>query len=946
MNKKKTWKKVLALFMTAVLLLSGYTPTVMKSEAAAATSRKRVSVHDPSVVKEGNTYYIFGSHLAWAKSTDLENWTTFTNNINKDYKTLFADEFEWASSGDSAYAESGNMWAPDVIWNKDLNKWCMYMSINGCSWNSAICMLTADSLDGNWTKVGTVVYSGFDDGSTYSYTRTDYQEVTGDTSLPDRYLRDAYTCSDGTTTCTATRWNRSYGAHAIDPCVFYDEDGQLWMTYGSWSGGIYMFRLDSKTGFRDNSEEAKSNYTDAYMGKLIAKGSSGEASYVQHIGDYYYLFVSYGGLVAAGGYNMRVFRSENPDGPYTDISGDAATKGGDINGTVGERLMSYYKWSFWKNAQVAQGHNSAFVDDDGNAYVVYHTRTNNGTEYHSVRVHQLFTTESGYLVAAPFEYSSTDTVKATGYSASEIAGEYEVMMQKGTDYSTLRYNSTNQITLTEDGKVTGAYTGTWSEKDGTANLTITVNDETYEGTFVEQTLEEEGTKTICFTAVGQTNEICFWGAKYRNPNLSDTSSSVGAGTFYSQDYEGNVVGSSIWSITGSVSIDTDTTDVVNKSKCAIITPTGSGNRGAVTGFDYSTEPYGVYDIETEVMLSSSTGNSGSTTPKTEFAFTCQDKTYTDGNKNVGLASGYILKLSASGTSNQTFTINDVEADTVTLPSTDWIRIKVTMDSSDLTKGILTITDLSTNTVLVDNKEIAVNGEGKLEGMYLLLGRGTGSQAKVDNTSVKAYQEPTPEPAATPTPTASATQKPSSSAAQTPAESEEDSTPAESVTVKAAGYLGKSVTLKKGKKIKIKSAVSPSAASQEVTYKSSKSSVASVNAKGVVRAKKAGQAKITITSADGNASAVYKITVVNKAKKVKSFKLKKTTLKVRRGKTATLALKSITKGGTDTFTYQSDNAKVAKADRYGVIRAVKAGKTKITVKCGKKKVKVNVTVFTK
>jgi hypothetical protein len=730
------------------------------------------------------------------------------------------------------------------------------------------------------------------------------------------------------------------------------------MTYGSWSGGIYMFRLDNKTGFRDNSASAKENYTDAYMGKLIAGsgGVSGEASYVQHIGNYYYLFLSYGALNASGGYNMRVFRSENPDGPYTDISGDGAisSKAGETNGTVGERLMSYYKWSFWKNAQVAQGHNSVFTDNDGNTYLVYHTRTNVGTEEHSVRVHQLFTTESGYLVAAPFEYSSTDKVKSSGYSASEIAGNYEVIMQKSTDYSTLRYNSTNQITLTEDGKITGAYTGTWSETGGTANLTLTVNGETYEGTFVEQTMEEEGTDTLCFTVVGQTNETCFWGAKYTNPNIS-TDTSNAAGTFYSQNYEGNVVGTSIWNITGSVSIDTDTADTVNTSKRAIITPTGSGNRGAVTGFDYVSEPYGVYDIETDVMLSSSTGNSGSTIPCTQFAFLCEDKQYTDANKNIGLASGYILKLEASGAGNQTFTINDEETDTVTLPSTDWIHIKVSMDSSDLTKGTLTITDLTTKKVLVDNKEIAVNGEGKLEGMYLLLGRGTGSQAKVDNTVVKAYQDPaeiTPEetvPAeSTETPGNTETPGSTSSVTETPIEdnnSETQYAQAESVAGKAAGYLGRSIVLKKGKKVRIKAAVSPADAKQSVTYKSSNRAIASVNDSGLVCAKKAGKAKITITSADGKASIVYTVTVVKKAKKVKSFKLKKTSYKLYMGeeKTASLALKSITKGGTDTFTYKSLNAKVAKADRYGVITAKKAGTAVIVVKCGTKEVKVKVKV---
>lgn len=469
--------------------------------------KDRVSVHDPSIIKDTDgTYYIFGSHLAWAKSEDLINWTPFTNNINKDYKTLFEKEFEWAALGDDNYDPSENLWAPDVIWNKDLNKWCMYMSINGNSWNSSICMLTSDSLSGNWTYDGTVVYSGFGK-DIHDYNLTDYKAVTNETELSARYL-------------SGNTWNPRYGAHAIDPCVFYDEKGKLWFTYGSWSGGIYMFELDKTTGYRLNTPEARANYTDAYMGKKLGGSSaSGEASYIEYINGYYYMFLSYGGLLANGGYNMRVFRSENPDGPYKDISGNAALEGGAVNGNVGTRLMSYYKWSWWDYAHVAQGHNSAFVDDDGKAYLVYHTRTNDGTEGHSVRVHQLFTTENGYLVAAPFEYSTSDNVAESGYSLNSIAGTYEVLLQENTNNTALEYNKPKKVSLNNDGTVSGDITGTWETQAGSPFISFTIGGILYEGTFVEQNMEGTNVKTLCFTAAGN-NDICLWGAKYPDDKSS------------------------------------------------------------------------------------------------------------------------------------------------------------------------------------------------------------------------------------------------------------------------------------------------------------------------------------------------------------------------------------------------------------------------------------------
>ena len=54
------------------------------------------------------------------------------------------------------------MWAPDVIWNETMGKWCMYMSINGANYRSVIVLLTADDIEGDWTYVGPVVYSGFE----------------------------------------------------------------------------------------------------------------------------------------------------------------------------------------------------------------------------------------------------------------------------------------------------------------------------------------------------------------------------------------------------------------------------------------------------------------------------------------------------------------------------------------------------------------------------------------------------------------------------------------------------------------------------------------------------------------------------------------------------------------------------------------------------------------
>ncbi len=62
-----------------------------------------VSVHDPSVIKTGDTYYVFGSHLASAKSKNLMQWQQISSSVNPNNPlipnvyTELKETFDWAS---------------------------------------------------------------------------------------------------------------------------------------------------------------------------------------------------------------------------------------------------------------------------------------------------------------------------------------------------------------------------------------------------------------------------------------------------------------------------------------------------------------------------------------------------------------------------------------------------------------------------------------------------------------------------------------------------------------------------------------------------------------------------------------------------------------------------------------------------------------------------------
>ena len=530
--------------------------------SAGAYRLNRVSVHDPSVVWEpaGKYYYIFGSHRAAARSKDLMNWSTISwswgrldNNGNvvggvsneaafrncatktvtiggEEVAFCQFDAHAWAAAYGN-YSIGGNMWAPDVIYNESMKKWCMYLSINGPHWNSCIVLLTANNITGPYVYQGPVVISGFNvSGSpdALDYKNTDLELAIGtQNSIPSRYT--AY-------------WGRRW-PHCIDPCVFYDEEGKLWMSYGSWSGGIWMLELNEETGLRDYDVSYPSTNgssdgvtSDPYFGKKIAGGfyASGEGSYIEHIGEYYFLFVSNGGLAAGGnvndynygGYQMRVFRSKKPNGPYADAYGRSAVltsyelNFGPNSSNRGVNIFGAYgSWGdMLKNdGERSQGHNSIIAAPDGRTYLVYHTRFQNGGEGHQVRVHQVFQNQDGWLVAAPFEYTgekvkSADIDTTQQVEASRIAGTYQLLIHKyGLDHRQKELTTPVEVTLYADGTVNGVRSGKWQLTEGTSFITLTLSGIQYKGVVVEQTMEPSQTKqVVAFTAMANSG-VTLWG---------------------------------------------------------------------------------------------------------------------------------------------------------------------------------------------------------------------------------------------------------------------------------------------------------------------------------------------------------------------------------------------------------------------------------------------------
>ncbi len=132
-----------------------------------------------------------------------------------------------------------------------------------------------------------------------------------------------------------------------------------------------------------------------------------------------------------------------------------------------------------------------------------------------------------------------------------------------------------------------------------------------------------------------------------------------------------------------------------------------------------------------------------------------------------------------------------------------------------------------------------------------------------------------------------------------------------------------------------------------SWKSSNKKVATVTSKGKITGKKAGNAKITVTLKSGISASV---TVKVQKKAVTTTKLtvtgksvKKNKLTLKKGKKVTLTAVRTPVTSTEKITYKSSNKKIATVTAKGKVTGKKPGKAKITVKSGKKKVTITVTV---
>lgn len=492
-------KRIAALVMAAAMVLTGCAGTAQKSGGSEKKVKIKkgnyqceVSIHDPQILldKDG-TYWMVGSHYLEAKSDDLKTWTYTAKTPTVLFSNIYDGDmpaFDYVGKNDQG---GYSCWAENIIYNDTMKKYVMYFCTTSTYIKSDICMAVSDTPNGPWEYKAKFLYSGW---TKKDVKNTDVYDVLGKGADLSRYLEYG-------------AFNNKEWPNSIDPAVFTDTDDRMWLVYGSWSGGIFLIELDKNTGLPISPKETGENIDPYYGYHLLGGGHHAiEAPYIAYDEDtqYYYLFLSYGELTREGGYQIREFRSKEPTGPYVDAKGQTPKDQDDFF-NYGVKLMGNYTFPSLETAYMAPGGQSVFKDKGGNWCLIYHQRFDNGSEDHQDRIHRLYMTSEGWLVPQAFQYSDDSTKE---YKNSDIDGTV-YMVDHGIEIGS--NISEAEKTTFNDGKITGAYKGTYEIQDKN-QITVKIDGATYTGVITDTT-DEAGNKVCTILATGDNNQT-IWGVKY------------------------------------------------------------------------------------------------------------------------------------------------------------------------------------------------------------------------------------------------------------------------------------------------------------------------------------------------------------------------------------------------------------------------------------------------
>lgn len=296
-------------------------------------------------------------------------------------------------------------------------------------------------------------------------------------------------------------------ANAIDPSIFYDANGDMYMSYGSFSD-IRCIPLDKTTGFRRdgakftvaemssasdfymdyyddyscdwNADFDALSVTDKYFGEMILKNTGVEGSVVEYfkdvpvyegnVADYdaskltyesnYYMVVSAGGLDR--NYSMRTYKSKTATGTFTDS----------YSSSVGSLISGTYVWNDQEETGVyslnyfVPGHNDLLTTAANEHFITYHNRVwgsdkNFATDLHFLTTSLTAFNSKGDLVMSPLRYAGESLRKVTKDEITKLSsGNYYGVVNTANNFGNIQF--AKNYKLNADGTISGAQKGTWT----------------------------------------------------------------------------------------------------------------------------------------------------------------------------------------------------------------------------------------------------------------------------------------------------------------------------------------------------------------------------------------------------------------------------------------------------------------------------------------------------
>lgn len=267
-----------------------------------------IGIHDPSaVIKAGSTYFVYATGGGFKTSKDRMRWTQGS-------RVFTADPAWW--KGQILPPEKPLLWAGDIV-HRNGTYWFYYSVSAWMNFHSCIGLATNSTLDPadpayRWADKGIVIDS--------AQGRAGGRDV----------------------------------VNVIDPNLFEDSDGKLYLNYGSYRGGLRQIRIDAATGLPMENPPRPITLT----------GGLGEAAFMIRAGDWYYFTCSRGKCCAGmeSTYQVVYGRARAPEGPFLTRNGSSM-------------LNNAYDVLLSGDANhPGQGGQSFFRDRDS-LFMVYHSYT-------------------------------------------------------------------------------------------------------------------------------------------------------------------------------------------------------------------------------------------------------------------------------------------------------------------------------------------------------------------------------------------------------------------------------------------------------------------------------------------------------------------------------------------------------------------------------------------